>query len=61
MLDDEREESASVEPDSSRGAMMATCHCGRASKANGGRTCGVPTEFPRICESPRGGSSEGGY
>lgn len=38
MLDDEREESACVEADSSRGAMMATCHCRHASKANGERT-----------------------
>lgn len=38
MLDDEREESASVEPDSSREARMASCHCDRAGEANGGRT-----------------------
>lgn len=46
MLDDEREESASVEPDSSCGAVMATCHCRRASKANGGRTMRCANRVP---------------
>jgi hypothetical protein len=55
MLDDEREESASVEPDSSREAMMATCHCGRASEANGSCTLRCANRVPRIWESPRGG------
>ena len=41
MLDDEREESASVEAVSSRGAMMATCHCRHASKAKADAQCGA--------------------
>lgn len=62
MLDDEREESASVKPDSSREAMIATCHCGRASEANGGRTMRCANRVPEnLGKSQRRGLMKEGY